>query len=62
MSIRPVYKDGRHIIFKCEDLFYPEYQGFFFVLEKSQGYGYFHNMIKAYTKGEILDNYKIVIK
>lgn len=42
-------------------MFYPEYKGKFFVLEKSEGYGYFHEMIQAYTIGEILDEFSITI-
>lgn len=60
-SITPVYRDDLRIVFRCEDLFYPEYKGEFFVLEKSEGYGYFDHMVQTYTKGEIFDEFKILI-
>lgn len=60
--ITPVFKNDFIMVFKCEDLFYPEYAGNFFVLEKSDGYGYFYPMIKRFTKGELLDKFDITIK
>lgn len=57
--LEPIYQDDKKMVFKCEDLFYPEYKGKFFVLQKTEGYGYFHPIIKAYTRGELLDAFNI---
>ena len=57
----PIYQDDDVTIFKCEDLWRDDYKGKFFVLVKSKGYGYFKHMVKAYTKGEILDDFGILI-
>lgn len=57
-----VYKDDNRLIIKCKDLWYQRYEGKFFVLEKSETYGFFQHIVKAYTKGEILDAFNIIIK
>jgi hypothetical protein len=59
--ITPAFKNDLIMVFRCEDLFYPQYEGKFFVLEKSQGYGYFYPMIQAFTKGELLDKFNITL-
>jgi hypothetical protein len=58
-TITPVYADDSKMVFKCEDLFYPDYKGQFFVLEMSKGYGFFTEITLPYTKGELLDEFKI---
>lgn len=60
--IHPVYRDDDKIIFRTEDLFYPNYPGKFFVLRKSEGYGYFQSFNRKYTRGEILDEFGITIE
>lgn len=50
-SIPIVFKNEKIVIFKCEDLFYPNYAGRYFVLEKSYLYGYFYQMIYHSTFG-----------
>lgn len=57
--MKPVYQNSALLIFKCEDLLYPEYKGKYFVLEKSEGYGFFEHPIDFYTAGEILDTFDI---
>lgn len=56
-----VYKDDKILIIRCEDMLYPDYRDRFFVIHKSEGYGYFYDIIKTYTKGEILDQFNITI-
>lgn len=62
MNIPVVYKNERLMIIRTDHLFYPNYDKRYFILEKSEGYGFFIEIIRTYTKGEILDKYGIVIK
>ena len=57
----PVFQDDDVTIFKCEDLWYENHKGKYFVLEKSNGYGFFQPCVKAFTKGEIVDKFGILI-
>lgn len=58
--ISPAFQNESIIIFRCEDMMYPEYKGRFFILEKSL-YGFFHGMTSTYSKGEIFDRLGIII-
>lgn len=61
MEIPVVYRDHNLAIIRCEDLFYPDYKGEYFVIEKTDGYGYFYNITRTFTRGAILDKYNIIL-
>lgn len=62
-SLPIAYRDDQAglIIIKCSDLWYPNYPDEYFVIEKSDGYGYFQNMPRTYSRGEILDEFGITL-
>lgn len=60
-TITPVYRDDNHIVFRCADLFYPNCKDRYFVLSKTDGYGYFKDITQTFSEGQLLDEFGIKI-